>query len=211
MTLRIASGGRIDLKSMVGGMRTGSPEGADYAQFATDGELTLVGTARVTKMRWVPAQAVRAPGVKPATYGDHGISGAWIFADGQEEIIVCNIAIPYDADLTEDLDIGIGWSSPTAGQNCDWEVAYLLTKLNDDTTAAAQQTLQSFEGSSANANGLVFSYFTIDNATQIEATDVCVHINIMRDGNDAGDTLGAAANVHGICLRYTANKLGTPT
>lgn len=183
----------------------------NYANFATDGELTLKGTARIIKGRWVPAQGIKAPGVKPATYVDIGISGAWEFSDNQEEIIVCNIKIPDNVDMNEDIKILVGWSSPAVSLNCDWEVAYLLTKLNDPTNAAAQQTLQSFEASSPNANGLVIATFTIDNATQIEATDVCIHINIMRDGNDAGDTLGAAAHIHGICLEYTSDKLGVPT
>lgn len=182
-----------------------------YVSFATDGELNLHGTARIIKGRWVPAQAIRAPTIKPATYVDHGISGAWEFSDGQEEIIVCTMKIPDNVDMTEDLEILIGWSSPTVSQDCDWEIAYLLTKLNDPTNAAAQQTLQSFETSSANANGLIVSTFTIDNAAQIEAADVCVHIKIMRDGNDAGDTLGDVAHIHGICLQYTSDKLGVAT
>ena len=183
-------------------------DGTNQISFSADGTLTLVGTARVTKSTWVPAQSMRAPGTKPASYEDVGISGAWEFTDGTEEIIVCSIKVPEDTDMTEDLVILLGWSSPAQSLNCDWEVAYLLTKLNDDVTGAAQETLQSFETSSATSNGLIISSFTIANA-QMESTDVCVHINIMRDGNDVSDTLSDVAQVHGICLQFTKDKLGT--
>ena len=150
---------------------------------------------------WVPAQGLRAPGVKAATYVDHGISGAWEFSDGQEEIIVCNVKVPDGMDLSKDSWICLGWSSPTVSQDCDWEVAYLITAEDEDTTAAADATVQSFEESSGNANGLVVSPFLVAGGT-ITAVDVCFHINVMRDGNDANDDLGAAAHVHGVAIRH---------
>jgi len=172
------------------------------------GDLTLTGGAKVTREAWIPASSLRAPGIKPATFVDHGISGAWEFSDGAEEIINANVKIPSDADTSEDMSICIGWSSPAMSLNCDWELAYVLTKVNDDTTAAAQETLQQFATSSATANGLIVTSNTVVAATQIEATDVCYHIQLMRDGNDGADTLGDVAHVHGMVLRYVSNKLG---
>jgi len=161
--------------------------------------------AQMSKYVWLPAQSMRAPGLKPANYCDHGISGAWEFADGQEEIVVFNMKIPDLADLSQSLFVCVGWSSPATSLKCDWEVAYLLTQVDENTTAAAQQTLQSFETSSAVANGLVISSFEILTA-QINDNDICLHIQIMRDGNDAGDTLGAVAHIHGVALQYTAYR-----
>ena len=200
------SSGRVDI-APASGTRIGDPN-ADYAQFGSDGVLTLEGAAQVYLTSWIPAQAIRAPGVKPATYVDLGISGAWEFADGQEETIVCNIQIPERTLMTADLYLWMGWSSPTVSQDCDWEFAYLLRQLGEDTTAAAQQTLQTFAESSSVANGFVFTIFTIV-AAQLDADDKCLHINIMRDGNDAGDTLGAAAHLHGMCLKYKTDKRGS--
>jgi len=172
------------------------------------GDLTLIGGAKVIREAWIPSSALRAPGIKPAAYTDHGISGAWEFSDGAEEIIHANVKIPSDADTSEDMSLCIGWSSPAMGLVCDWELAYVLTKINDDTTAAAQETLQTYATSSATANGLIVTSNTIVAATQIEATDVCFHIQIMRDGNDGSDTLADVAHIHGMVLQYVSNKLG---
>jgi len=132
----------------------------------------------------------------------------WSFADAQEQKVVGTLRIPVDRALGEDIVIVMGWSSATTSQDCDWEVAYLITQIGEDTSAAAQETLQSYEESSSTANGFVVSEFTVGNA-QIHDDDVCIHINIMRDGNDGSDNLGAAAHLHGICLKYTKDKLGT--
>jgi len=150
------------------------------------GDLILSGGARVYRGSWIPATGMRAPPTKPATFVDYGVSGAWEFTDGAEEQIVANIKIPYDADMTEDFTILVGWSSPAQSLNCAWDVSYLLTGLNEDTTASAQEVIQSFETSSATANGLIISSFEIDNASQISATDFCVHISVLRDGNEVG-------------------------
>jgi len=163
----------------------------------------------VTKNVWMPASAARAPGIKPATYVDHGISGAWSFADGAEEIIHANIMVPDDMDLSEDSIICLGWSSTTISQDCDWEIAYLITAVDGDTTAAAEDTVQSYEESSSVAEGMVKSEFCVIAGGTIVAGDVCLHVQVMRDGNDGSDNLGAAAEVHGIMLKYVANKLGT--
>ena len=171
--------------------------------------IIMTGAGRVTKNSWLPASSARAPGVKPATYVDHGISGAWQFADGQEEYIHTNLMIPDDMDLSEDCAICIGWSSTTTSQDCDWEIAYLITALDGDTSAAADATEQSYEESSSVAEGLIRSGFCVIAGGTIGATDVCLHIQIMRDGNDGSDNLGAAAEVHGIVLSYVANKIGT--
>ena len=169
----------------------------------------LAGAAKVTKYAWMPASAARAPGIKPATYADHGIAGAWTFADGAEEIIHANLMVPDDMDLSAASTICLGWSSTTTSQDCDWEIAYLITAVDGDTSAVAAATEQSYEESSSVAEGMVKSEFCVIAGGTIVAGDVCLHVQIMRDGNDGSDNLGAAAEVHGIMLKYVANKLGT--
>ena len=171
------------------------------------GDLQLSGGARVFRGSWVPATGLRAPPTKPATFVDHGISGAWEFGDGAEEQVVATIRLNGNRDTTEDIIILLGWSSPAQSLNCAWNVSYIFSGLNEDTTASAQEVLQSFETSSSTANGMTISEFTIDNA-QISADDICIHLSILRDGNEVGDTLSASAHLHGICLQYTSDKLG---
>jgi len=158
-----------------------------------------------TEYVWIPAQAVRAPGAKPATYTDVGISGAWSFADGQEEIIVANMKFPLWMDYSKDSSLCIGWSSSAVSKDCDWEVAYLITALNGDVTAGADATVAEIASSSSNANGMVITAFTIAGGT-ITANDVCIHANFMCDGNDTSHTLGADALVHGVALGYVPTR-----
>ena len=170
--------------------------------------IVLAGSGKIEKCEWIPASAARAPGVKPATYSDHGISGAWSFADGAEEYIHANIKIPTDMDLSVDSKICLGWSSAATSLNCDWEIAYLITAPDEDTAAAAEATEQSYEESSAVSNGMIITEFCVIPGGTIGDTDICLHIQVMRDGNDGSDTLNAAAEVHGLSLCYTSDKLG---
>lgn len=174
-------------------------------------EVLLAGTSRVTKRRWIPANGVQAAGAKPATIGLNG--GGWIiwsFADNQEQEIQYNIDIPPDMDLSADSILCVGWSSPTISQDCDWELEYLLSAIGDDTEAAPTASVQSYEESSGTADGLVLSQMaTIAGGTITD--ELCIHCVLMRDGNDANDTLGDVAEVHGVALVYVANKLGATT
>ena len=154
-----------------------------------------------TAYAWISVSAVRAAGAKPATIGLNG--NGWIvasFADGQEQQIQANLMIPSDCDTSEDINVCLGWSSPTISQDCDWEVTYIITKVDDDTDQAGT-TLQSYEESSAVSDGLTRSTFVVA-AANIDSDDICIHLIVERDGNDGSDNLGAVAELHGIALGY---------
>lgn len=163
---------------------------------------------KVTKYTWISISAARASGAQAATIGLNG--NGWIvasFADNLVRQVQANIKIPEDIDFGYSMTLCLGWSSPTVSQFCDWEVIYLLTAAGESTEQAGT-TLQSLEQSSAVADGMIFSSsFTIA-ANLYNSNDMCIHLVVQRDGNDATDTLGDIAEVHGIALQYTANRLG---
>jgi len=80
------------------GIGTGSPDATlqvvgdskfgddntNYLSVASDGELTLTGTARVEKLYWIGANGIKAPGAKPATFVEDGLTGCWEFDDAIE-------------------------------------------------------------------------------------------------------------------------------
>lgn len=188
----------------------GDRTNGDFAHWASDGELTLNGTARVTKYTWLPADALQAAGAKPATQTLNGNGFAiYDFADNLEQQIQFNLAFPTDMDKNEDVYIGIGWSSPTIGGVADWELTYLITGL-DDSTDQPGTLIQQYEYSSTTADGLTRSAFTIDH-NLLTNDDICMHVILERDGNDANDNLTASAELHGVQLVYTSDKLGEPT
>lgn len=169
--------------------------------------LELEGDARVYKSLWVPFNGIRAPGTKPATYVDHGISGAWEFSNGTDDTVVANLEVPPDMDVANIVQpkINIGWSSTSTSGNAVWQVEYLWTGLDEDTTGVAEGMLAVTDAVSDTAEGLVIATIQLSNFT---ATDRCIHLRIKRLGAHANDTLTDTAELHGICLKYISNRLG---
>lgn len=183
---------------------------SNYVSFEQDGEINLAGTARVTKTVWVPASGVRAPGTKPATWKEWGISGVWEFSDGTDDTVVANLQFPYDMDLTAAPVVSIGVSTNTAvtSETSVWQLEYLYTAPGENTAANAQATITKNVNAVAQADGLVVATFP---AMAVPgATDVCVHMRIKRLGADPADDLTDTAELHGLCMSYTSNKLGSP-
>ena len=186
---------------------------ANHTEIDEDGLMTMVGDARVIKGDWIDAGAIKAPGAKPAlaiAWGTLEVP-AWEFEDqavvGNQETISFSFKVPEDMDRTVEPIFNVGWASASTTGSATWQLEYLWTSLNEDTTAGAQETLSGVSPVSGTANGLVVTIITgIDIPS---ATDACMHCKFTRLSADVTDTLTDDANVLGICLRYTANKLGS--
>ena len=182
----------------------------DYVEIAADGEITLHGTAGVWKSIWVPFNALKPPGTKPATFKEWGISGVWEFSDATDDTIVFNIAFPYDMDRTYVPVIRFGWSTNTAviTETAVWQIEYLYTAEGEDTTAGAQGTLTVNSNAIAQADGMIMPQFA--GLDLPSATDICMHCRFKRLGADGNDDLTDTAELHGICFNYVSDKLGEP-
>jgi len=180
----------------------------DYIGFGADGQITLVGDARVYEGVWLDPAGLKAPSVKPATYIDHGITGAWQFVDGDTNNLVFNIRIPDDMDRSVAPYLLIGWSTSTTviTETAVWQLEYLYTALGEDTSAVAQDTLEVLSNAIAQSHGLIAA--SITGLDLVGADDVCMHCRLERLGADGDDDLTDTAELHGVCLRYVANKIG---
>jgi len=215
----------LNIGGVIRGNLTGGSETVDigagttnYARFADDGLLSLAGTARVTKSQWMDAGAIKAPGVKPATEVAHGSleTPAWSFGDegveANEETISWSMQIPADCDRSVAPILNIGWSADGANPGvCEWQLEYRWIALGEDTGAAAQETLYADDSGPATADGLVMTAFAgIDLP---ESTDRCIHCRLKRlssaSAGNQTDTISIDVHVHGVCMQYTSNKLGT--
>lgn len=188
-------------------------DGTNYTEIKTDGEINLHGTARTTNAVWIDAGGLKAPGLKPATFISHGINGAWQFSDavaGNEKQISGTIRIPKRMDRGVAPTFTIGWSADGVSPGvCRWQLEYLWTSPNEDTTAAAQETLTIDSTASSTSNGLVLAEITgIDIPS---ATDACLHFRITRLSAHANDTITDTTELLGVCLGFTSNKLGKAT
>jgi len=183
----------------------------NYATFSSNGELTLVGTARVLRDLWIDTAGIKAPGAKPATEVSHGNleTAAWQFSnegvEANQESVSWRTAPPYDMDRTEGVTIRIGWSSASTG-NVKWQLEYRWLAEDEDTTQGAEETLTVVDAASATANGIVVTDITGINAPS--PTDVSIMFRLTRLSADAQDTISDTVELHGICFNYVSNKLG---
>lgn len=178
-----------------------------YSAISGTGALTMAGNARVYSEIWIGASGLKAPGTKPAEWNEHGISGVWVFTDDTDDTLVANMRIPHRMDRTVAPTVAIGWSSNEADNECVWQLEYLWTSPDEDTTANAQETLSVTDAASSQNDGLVVSEITgIDLPS---GTDACIHMRIKRLGADGADTLTSDVMLHGICMQFVTDKLGT--
>ena len=183
----------------------------NYNQWTSAGVQTMAGTARVTKQIWLPFNALKEPGTKPATFKEWGISGAWEFSDATDDTIVFNIAFPEDMDMSVAPVMCLGWSTNTAvdTETATWQLEYLYTQAGEDTTAVAQGTITVDSNAIAQANGLIIAQLPAMGVPN--AADICLHGRLKRLGAGGNDDLTDTAELHGVSLQYTSNKLGTGT
>lgn len=172
-------------------------------------DILLIDDARVTKYEWLSASGVSAPTAAAATLetNDNGFL-IYTFPDGLERYVRYNLKVPDWLDLSAKSFLCVGWSSPAQNLNCDWEVTYLITALNESTDQAGTNDTDNYETSSAVADGLVNSEIITFPGGTFGSDDICVHVILMRDGNDDGDTLGDVAELHGVAFGGIRNKLG---
>jgi len=205
--------GRIDLSARAAAGSSFLNYGQIWVKNTTPNELWFTDdagndsqlTGGMSESLWLPFNALKAPGTKPAEFKEWGISGVWEFSDGTDDTIVFNIQTPYDMDINVAPSLLIGWSTSTTvtTKTAVWQLEYLWTSEGEDTTAAAQGTLTVNSNAVAQANGLIFAEITgIDLPS---ATDVCMHCRVKRLGADPADDLTDTAEVHGVCFKYTSS------
>lgn len=184
-------------------------DGTNQSVFSDTGVLTMEGTARVLNAIWIDAGAVKVPTSKPASIVDHGIGIAWEFSDATDDTVVFNMRLSNRMDRSVTPVILIGWSSAATEKVGVWQLEYLYTAAGEDTTAAADDTVEATGTTTpAQTNGFVASIFSI---AAPGANDICIHCRLKRLGADGDDTLSDTAELLGLCMQFTSNKQGTAT
>jgi len=159
---------------------------------------------------WLDAAGIRAPGDKPASFVEYGLTGVWQFGneiEANQESISGTVKIPSDMDRDVAPLFKIGWSADGASPgNCKWQLEYLWIGLNEATNAAAQGTLTVISTASTVSNGLIITPFTgIDLPS---STDKALFFKITRLSGDVQDTIADDVEMRGRLFTYTKNTLG---
>ncbi|MHA1481829.1 MAG: hypothetical protein ACTSQA_00140 [Candidatus Heimdallarchaeaceae archaeon] len=182
----------------------------NYTEIKSDGEINLHGTARVKKKIYIGANGIRAPGAKPATFVEDGLTGCWEFSDAIEanqESVSGTFLIPPDIDITIPITLNIGWhANGISPGNCKWQLEYLWISPNEDVTAGAQETLTIVSTASATSDGLIVA--EVPGIDLPSATDKAFFWKVTRLSGDVQDTISDAVHMRGQFVEYTANSLG---
>jgi len=188
----------------------------NYAEFKSDGELNLHGTARVEQAIWIDSNGIKAPGAKPATEVAHGDLevAAWQFAnealETNQQSVSWSCRIPEPMDRTVAPTISIAWSADGVSPgNCEWQLEYFWTSPGESTVQGAEETLTQIAAASSTSNGMVLTTFTGINVPS--GSDVCLHCRLTRLSAGANDTIADTVELHGTCFQFTCDKLGKAT
>lgn len=198
-----------------GGIRIGdSSAGAptNFMNIAPDGIATWAGTGRVTVDKYITAAGVKAPGAKPATFIQHGLAGAWQFAnaiEANQQSVSGTMKLPTQMDKTAVPIFKVGWSANGVSPGgCEWQLEYLYLSPNENTTAAAQETLTATGTASGTTDGLIITAFS--GMDLPDAADQAMFFEITRLSADAADTIADTTELHGMLFTHTQDKRGTP-
>lgn len=183
---------------------------ANYALFAADGTMTLVGTATVEREVEIPLTAFGKGAAAPATvYIGNYIGYEYTIND----TVYYSMEVPSDWDSTSDLQIEFHWYIDEAYATAPngevrWNLIYTATK-EDGTEAvdAATATIDSGDiNIPATAKYLVETRLAIP-AASLQAHDI-IGVQVKRVALVAGNNPTAKPTLIGAMIEYISNKLG---
>lgn len=190
-----------------GGVRIGDGVPTNYAKFAPDGELTLVGTARVKNILNLGLDGLASGGAAPAINRTGNFYGYEF--DLNEDGYVRSFEMPYDWDSSVNPILKIHWyiNEAYALQSGEvrWQVNYSPTAETGEAVDGATIALDTGDiNIPATAKHLIESSITL---TGIAVEDV-IGIQIKRIALTAGNDPTADPVIVSLELEYTVNKLG---
>lgn len=197
-------------------LAVGDTAGSNYATWASDGEYTMAGTARVYKTCTVRFNHSIITGTgKPTvvTLGAHSGFSLPVYNNDDEELFSC-VSLPADLDTTENMTAYIGCYLDTANNTKKFklQVSWTIDDLAAHDVLSATTTDVATETTTGNVNQYT-SYkpsFAIASVAAGAAAGNKIGIRIRRLAA-SGDEIAGEVVVCGLALRYVSNKLGTAT
>lgn len=180
---------------------------ASYTKFDDTGHQTMEGDARVYHELWIDANSFQAPGTKPATLVEYGLSSAWEFSDLTDDTLYARIHLPDNIDISENLSTCFAWATPAIDAYCKWQIETQYLSPGDDVDSnSPDSTITNVVKSSGTADALKVT--NIGSCSTFSETDEILTMRIKRRADSVSDTLATDAYLLGIYIRYVSNKLG---
>lgn len=186
----------------------------DYVEFAADGQVTLHGTARVTKEFNLSLSALNTGSTKP-TETVYGVTSGWAFSLNDFGYMAA-FEVPLDWDSTTNIDISVHWydseAYATNSGEVNWRLRYQI--VGEDMSDTIGGTIGSLPFlDSGDVNLPTTAYRLTETMFSIPAADLTAHHVVLGrltrialvGGNNptAGEPV-----VLGMEVEYVANTLG---
>lgn len=181
-------------------------DGTNYANFDTDGELTLHGTARVYRHIRVTAPSWKKGGTAP-TEGRIGIYPTWKFGNATLDEVHYSLIVPYRIAASSTINVSVDWATGAdeAGTVC-WKLDY-INVAEGETIAGSTTTISKTTAGSHTTGKLIRTALTTGITGAVEHDDL--GLKLWRD--TGVDNLNTTADLIQVHFRFLLNKLGLAT
>ena len=193
---------------VVGDFKSGD-DNTNYLSLASDGEIGLTGTARVTRHLRVGAGSWNH-GASAPTAGFEGVFATQDFDAATDDECFFTLIVPHRLDLTVDVEFVVDWFYDGAQDNgtvC-WGLEYKSIKDGEAVTGAGTTITKTSAGTHTTGQMVRTTFTTKILAANLECCD-SLGLRLYRDVS--GDTLATDARLINTHFHFTQNKLRKAT
>jgi len=205
-----------DTKLQVVGDCKFGDDNTNYASFDSDGELTLTGTAKVTKSKTFLFNYSRITGKGKPTLVNQGVFFGWslpIYSSDDEELFTCS-CIPTDWDGVSDPVFCVAGWLDTANTDKKFKLQCSVNTYDPTTnevvpSTTVDYTTETTTGTDAQYTSFIVC-FTLDASAAGLTAGKSVGIRIRRVAATTAEIAGEFV-VEGAVVTYVSDKLGEAT
>jgi len=183
----------------------------NYASFASNGELTLHGTARVERHFIADAKRFKIPATNYPGESLEGLFYTLDFDKDTEESAYLVEHIPYRWDVSTDMEVMVSWFHDNVDSGTVvWAIEYKAIS-SGDSIAGTGTVITQASGGNHEPGKEVRTVFTEKILYSNLEPDDDIAIRFFRKSGDGADTLGEDARLVNIHIIYIENTLGKAT
>jgi len=181
-------------------------DGTNYISIASNGTITLHGSARVKHNLRVIPEMFKLPATDYPARGTHGVFSTLDYADNKIESSYCDIILPFQREIGTDMEIELFWLSETETTgDVVWGIEYKAI-TDGDTINSTTTTIEEAFTTNSIAGALTKSVFTTKMlAANIDNKNI-LGFRLYRNG--PADSLSGDALMVGANFVFITNKLG---
>ena len=178
----------------------------DHVLIGTDGQLSLIGDARVVKSIAIE-NADLGKGSSAPSQVIVGHYDVWEFGLGPDDDAVFTFHMPHDWEVGTDVILNVDWQINETGDTIQWRIAYKGTPHDSsEAITGAGTTLNSGDILiPGTVRFLTQTAFTLSAANLAANDQVGVTLTRVAAGGVAPNNEPGVTDIH---IEYTANKLG---